>query len=164
MTAEKIILGVDPGLHTTGYGVLEIRSGKVRLLEAGIVRSSAKTLALRIRDIYQGIAEVIDAFHPEVLSLEDLYSLYERPKTAILMGHARGAICLAAALADIPVIPYAATKIKKILTGNGRAPKDQMQRAIQMELHLDTYPDPPDVADALAIALCHYYSTLADPV
>lgn len=164
MGAQKIILGVDPGLHTTGYGVLAIRSGKVRLLEAGIVRSNAKTLALRIRDIYQGIVEVIESFHPEVLSLEDLYSLYKRPKTAILMGHARGAICLAAAQANIPVIPYAATKIKKILTGNGRAPKDQMQRAIQMELHLDTYPDPPDVADALAIALCHYYSTLADSI
>ncbi|MGL6195715.1 MAG: crossover junction endodeoxyribonuclease RuvC, partial [Thermoguttaceae bacterium] len=87
----------------------------------------------------------------------ELYSHYDRPTTAILMGHARGAICLAAAQHEISVYPYAATQIKKILTGNGRAKKDQMQRAIQLELSLPTYPEPPDVADALAIALCHFY-------
>ena len=76
------------------------------------------------------------------------------------MGHARGAICLAASLSGIPVVPYAATAVKKALTGNGRAPKDQMQRAIQHELGLKTYPKPPDVADALAIALCHLYTFL----
>ena len=151
------ILGVDPGLHTTGYGVIETMLGKVRLLEAGVVRSHEKTLELRIQDIYNGINEVLKAFQPDVLALEELYSLYERPRTAILMGHARGAICLAAAQVNIPVIPYEATKIKKILTGSGRAPKDQMQRAIQLELRLKTYPEPADVADALAIALCHFY-------
>lgn len=144
-------------MHTTGYGMIEISSNKVRLLEAGVVRSHAAELSQRIHDIYNGIVEVINAFHPEVLALEELYSLYKRPRTAILMGHARGAICLAAAQANISVIPYEATKIKKILTGNGRASKDQMQRAIQLEFRLEKYPEPPDVADALAIALCHYY-------
>ncbi len=154
---RKRILGVDPGLHITGYGLIETFNGNIRLLEAGVVRSHAKQLEQRIQDIYDGIREVIEAYHPEVLALEELYSLYKRPRTAILMGHARGAICLAAAQAGIPVLHYQATKIKKILTGNGRAPKDQMQRAIQIELHLDRFPEPPDVADALAIALCHHY-------
>lgn len=154
---KRRILGVDPGLNITGYGVIDVTTGKVRLVEAGVVRSYGQTLSNRVADIYNGIVEVISTYEPEVLALEDLYSLYKRPKTAILMGHARGAICLAAAQAEIEMIPYAATKIKKILTGNGRAAKDQIQRAIQMELKLPTYPNPPDVADALAIALCHYY-------
>jgi crossover junction endodeoxyribonuclease RuvC len=91
------------------------------------------------------------------MALEQLYSHYKRPRTAILMGHARGVICLAASLSTIPVKHYSATQIKKILTGNGRAPKSQMQDAVQRELNLATLPEPPDVADALAIALCHYY-------
>jgi crossover junction endodeoxyribonuclease RuvC len=91
------------------------------------------------------------------MALEQLYSHYKRPRTAILMGHARGVICLAAETAGIAVHDYSATQIKRILTGNGRAPKHQMQRAIQRELALTDVPEPPDVADALAIAMCHYY-------
>ena len=90
------------------------------------------------------------------MAIEQLYSLYKRPETAILMGHARGAICLAAAQAGIEVVSYAATKIKKTMTGAGRAPKDQMQRAVQMELRLPKLPEPPDVADAIAVAFCHF--------
>lgn len=156
MKEEKIILGVDPGLHTTGYGVIDISSGRARLLEAGVVHSSSKTLSGRIKDIYDGIAEVVQTFHPDVLVLEQLYSHYKRPITAILMGHARGVICLAAEQAGISVVSYAATKIKKTMTGSGRAPKDQMQRAVQFELRLSQLPEPPDVADAIAIAFCHY--------
>ncbi len=156
MRTERIILGIDPGLNTTGYGVVDISSGHAKLLEAGIVRSSSKTLQGRIKEIYDGVAEVIAAFHPDVLALEQLYSLYKRPITAILMGHARGAICLAAEQAGIPVVSYAATKIKKTMTGSGHAPKDQMQRAVQRELRLSQIPEPPDVADAIAIALCHF--------
>jgi crossover junction endodeoxyribonuclease RuvC len=92
-----------------------------------------------------------------VLALEELYSHYGHPKTAILMGHARGVICLAGAQAGIRVVHYPATQIKRILTGNGRAPKMQMQLSIQRELQLRTIPEPPDVADALAVALCHHY-------
>ena len=91
------------------------------------------------------------------MAIEQLYSHYKHPRTAILMGHARGVICLAAAEADVAVVSYSATQIKKVLTGNGRAPKIQMQRAIQRELALAAVPEPPDVADALAVALCHYY-------
>ncbi len=152
-----IILGIDPGLNTTGYGVIDFSSGKVGLLEAGIVRSRSKKLAEKVREIYDGVTEIIAAFHPNVMAMEQLYTHYDRPTTAILMGHARGGICLAAAQAEIDVVSYAATKVKKILTGNGHAPKDQIQRAVKLELGLDAYPEPPDVADALAIALCHAY-------
>ena len=153
----KTILGIDPGLNTTGYGVIDVSTGKVRLLEAGVVKSRSKTLAHKIKEIYDGVREVIDMFSPEVLAMEQLYTHYDRPTTAILMGHARGCICLAAAQSDIDVVSYEATKVKKLLTGSGRATKDQVQRAIKLELGLEQYPDPPDVADALALALCHRY-------
>ena len=153
-----VILGIDPGLNTTGYGVIETPvGGKVRLLEAGVVRSKSNVLHDKIREIYDGVREIITAFSPDAMALEELYSHYDRPRTAILMGHARGAICLAASQSSIPVHPYAATKIKKLLTGSGHAPKDQIQRAIQLELQLPRIPEPPDVADALAVALCHFY-------
>ncbi len=153
------ILGIDPGLNVTGYGVLEVAEGRLRLCEAGIIRggSGRVPLARRLAAIHDGVADVIDAFKPSVMALEELYSHYARPRTAILMGHARGVICLAAARGGIPVVHYSATQIKKILTGSGRAPKSQVQRAIQHELRLSQPPDPPDVADALAIALCHHY-------
>lgn len=153
---EKIILGIDPGLNLTGYGVLDISTGRAKLLEAGVIRSVGKTLETRVKDIYDGVSEVVAKYRPDVMALERLYSLYKRPETAILMGHARGAICLAAAQADIRVVSYAATRIKKTMTGSGRAPKDQIQRAVQLELHLPRLPNPPDVADAIAIAFCHF--------
>jgi crossover junction endodeoxyribonuclease RuvC len=152
------ILGIDPGLNITGYGVLEVDGGRLRLCEAGVVRGKSRgSLIKRLVEIHQGVVEVIASLHPNVMAIEELYSHYARPRTAILMGHARGVICLAAALADIPVKHYSATQIKRILTGSGRAPKSQVQRAIQRELALAAVPDPPDVADALAAALCHYY-------
>ncbi len=152
------ILGIDPGLNTTGYGVLEVEFGKLRLCEAGVVRGRTRgSLTARLNQIHEGVADVIQSLHPGVMALEELYSHYGRPRTAILMGHARGVICLAAAQAGIEVVPYSATQIKRILTGSGRAPKGQVQRAIQRELGLGQLPEPPDVADALAIALCHHY-------
>ncbi len=151
------ILGIDPGLNTTGYGVLEILDRRPRLVEAGIIRSKPSgSLPERIQEIYDGVTETIESMRPDVLALEKLYTHYERPTTAILMGHARGVICLAAAAHGVEVEDYAATQVKKTLTGNGRAPKSQMQLAIQHELQLATLPEPADVADALAIAFCHY--------
>jgi crossover junction endodeoxyribonuclease RuvC len=101
--------------------------------------------------------EIIDQFAPQVLSVEQLYAHYEHPRTAILMAHARGVIFLAAAQRGVPVVSYNATRIKKTVTGHGRATKDQVQRTVQRELNLPQLPEPPDVADALAAALCHYY-------
>jgi len=159
MSANVIrIVGIDPGLNTTGYGVLEVGDGAPRLCEAGIIRGKTRgSLTRRLVEIHDGVADVLASFQPAAMALEELYSHYNRPRTAILMGHARGVICLAAVQAGIPVIHYSATQVKKMLTGNGRAPKSQVQRAIQRELALPQLPEPPDVADALAIALCHYY-------
>jgi crossover junction endodeoxyribonuclease RuvC len=154
------ILGIDPGLNTTGYGVIEASGQRVRLVEAGVVRggsSANRTLAERVAEVYRGVTEVIESHSPAVMAIEELYSHYERPKTAILMGHARGAIILAGQIGGLQVNHYAATQIKKTLTGNGRAPKAQMQAAVTRELGLKETPEPPDVADALAIAMTHWF-------
>ena len=152
------VLGVDPGLNITGYGVVDVGADGAQLCEAGVIRGrSRRSLVDRVYEIHEGLIEVIQQMHPSVLALEELYSHYQRPRTAILMGHARGVICLAAAQNKIPVESYAATQVKRIITGSGRAPKLQVQMAVQRELQLKAIPDPPDVADALAIALCHYY-------
>jgi len=152
------VLGVDPGLNITGYGVLEIGPHGLRLCEGGVVRGRTKSsLTARVAEIHAGLTEVLEAFQPHVMALEQLYSHYKRPRTAILMGHARGVICLAAAQAGIPVIHYPATRVKKILTGNGHAGKLQVQQVVLRELGLTEPLRPVDVSDALAIALCHCY-------
>lgn len=155
------ILGIDPGLEVTGYGVLEAAPNQPRVCEAGIIRSSEgrtpADMAPRLRSLYNSIVEVIEQFRPNVVVVEQLYAHYDHPRTAILMAHARGVIFLAAGQRELPVVSYNATRIKKTVTGSGRASKDQVQRTIQRELNLATPPEPPDVADALAAALCHYH-------
>ncbi|KAA1260211.1 Crossover junction endodeoxyribonuclease RuvC [Rubripirellula obstinata] len=149
------ILGIDPGLNTTGYGVVDFDGLKFRMVEAGVVRSRAKgTIQSRVNEIFSGVREVIEDHHPDLLSLEQLFSHYSRPTTAILMGHARGVICLAAAQFALDVVHLEPTKVKKVMTGNGRASKAQMQLAVKMQLDLEFAPEPHDVADALAIAIC----------
>jgi crossover junction endodeoxyribonuclease RuvC len=158
--ATTRILGIDPGLNTTGYGVIETTSRGVKLIEAGVIRGKTRgSLEARLKEIHEGVVEVIASLKPNILAIEQLYSHYERPRTAILMGHARGVIILAASLAGIPTKHYAATQVKRMLTGAGRASKAQMQNAICREFGLLKPPEPPDVADALAIALCHYHIT-----
>jgi crossover junction endodeoxyribonuclease RuvC len=159
-TASRI-LGIDPGLQVTGYGVLESSGAGPRVCEAGVIRSTEKRrasdMAQRVRAVYDGIVDVIDQFHPEAVVVEQLYAHYKHPRTAILMAHARGVLLLAAGQRAIPVVSYNATRIKKTVTGSGRASKEQVQRTIQRELGLEQLPEPADVADALAAALCHYY-------
>jgi crossover junction endodeoxyribonuclease RuvC len=160
-TRGQLILGIDPGLQVTGYGVIEagVRGPQVR--EAGVIHSVegrvSADMAQRLRSLYTSLVEVIEQFRPQAVAVEQLYAHYDHPRTAILMAHARGVIFLAAAQHDLPVVSYNATRIKKTITGNGRASKEQVQRTIQRELSLAQLPEPPDVADALAAALCHYY-------
>lgn len=153
------ILGIDPGLRLTGYGVIEMRPIRAALREAGVIRTEQPKapLATRIGSIYEELCEILDQFKPTAMAVEQLYSHYAHPRTAILMGHARGVIFLAAAQRNIPVVSYSATRIKKTVTGNGRASKDQVQRTIAGEFGLLKPPEPPDVADALAVALCHFH-------
>ncbi len=162
LTPGLRILGVDPGLQVTGYAILEARPGGPSVLEAGIIRSAegreTADMAPRLYALYNGIDDVIGQFRPAVVAVEQLYAHYDHPRTAILMAHARGVILLAAARHELPVVSYNASRIKKTITGSGRAGKDQVQRTVQQELGLAKLPEPPDVADALAAALCHYYS------
>ena len=155
------ILGIDPGLQVTGYAIVEIASERPLVCEAGVIRTTEghapADMAQRLRSVYTSIVELLKQFAPQVVAVEQLYAHYIHPRTAILMAHARGVIFLAAAEHDLPVVSYNATRIKKTITGNGRAPKDQVQRTIQRELGLAQVPEPHDVADALAVALCHYY-------
>lgn len=150
------ILGVDPGLNITGYGLIDVASGQPSLVEAGVVRIPAKLpLEQRLSTLFYGLQELIKEFEPGALALEEVYTHYERPRVAVLMGHARGVICLAAAVNQIPVFSYASTHIKSSLTGNGHASKEQVRRMVEITLRLKTTPEPLDVSDALAAALCH---------
>jgi crossover junction endodeoxyribonuclease RuvC len=154
----KRILGIDPGLNTTGYGVVDADGANVRLCEAGIIRSRAKaSIESRLKEIFTGVEEVIQSHAPQLVALEQLFSHYDRPRTAILMGHARGVICLAAGQAGIEIVHYEPTRVKKVMTGNGRAPKHQIQLAVKTQLGLPSIPEPADVADALAIAICGHH-------
>jgi crossover junction endodeoxyribonuclease RuvC len=153
------VLGIDPGLYISGYGILEEESGEVKVIEAGILKTNDKlSMEKRLAELGRELGTVLEQFHPDVMAIEELYSHYDHPKTAIIMGHARGVILYRASEAGIEVVPYASTRIKKALTGNGRASKEQMQRAIQIQLTLKALPEPPDVADALAVAYCHIHA------
>ncbi len=153
-----LVLGVDPGLNTTGYGLINMARRQPELVEAGVIRSRrSDELQQRLKSLYDGLMEVLEGLKPDAVAIEELYSHYERPQTAILMGHARGVLCLATGMNHVPLYHYSATQIKKVLTGNGRAPKSQVQLAVTRQLCLVDVPEPPDVADALAIAICHAF-------
>src|SRR5262249_28053724 len=161
-TPGQRILGIDPGLPITGYAVLEVGPQRPLVCEAGVLRSSegraAADMAPRLCALYNGLVEVLNQFRPGVVAVGALYAHYQHPRAGVLMAHARGVIFLEAGLHGVPVVSYNATRIKKTITGHGRASKEQVQRTVQQELGLAQVPDPPDVADALAAALCHYYA------
>jgi crossover junction endodeoxyribonuclease RuvC len=151
----QVILGIDPGLETTGYAVLESNGNRVGVLEAGTLTTNRSTpLPHRLKELFAGLEEILEQYNPARMAVEQLFSHYGHPKTAITMGHARGVLFLAAARKDVPVASYLPTKVKRTLTGNGRSSKEQVQRAIMLELGLDRIPDPPDIADAMAVAFC----------
>jgi len=157
------LLGIDPGLNRTGYAVLVARSEiGPTLVEGGVIRSTkGSTLAERVFEIAHGLREVILEFRPASIAIEQVFSHSQYPKTAVLMAHARGAILFVARDHELPTAHYTPTQIKRLLTGSGKAAKEQIQRAIQHELGLDRLLEPNDVADAAAVALCHYYATRA---
>lgn len=151
------VLGIDPGLRLTGYGcIAPAPKGRgVTVVEAGVFRLDAKaTISDRLVEIEADLTALIERVRPEVIAVEQLYSHYAHPTTAIIMGHARGVILLVTRKAGIRLVELRATEVKKSATGFGHADKAQMQRAMQAELGLAELPKPPDVADALAIALC----------
>ena len=152
-------LGIDPGLNRTGYALIERTSHGPLLREGGIVQSTPKlTLQKRVHEIASGVREVLEEFHPDIVAIEQVFSLTKNVKTALLLAHARGAILMVLADAGVPVVHYSATQIKRLLTGSGKAPKEQIQHAVKAELRLACLPEPNDVADASAVALCLYHS------
>jgi crossover junction endodeoxyribonuclease RuvC len=154
----KTFLGVDPGLRRTGYALLERSSSGAMLREAGVIRSKpGLTLAARILEIGTGLSEVIEDFKPQAMAIEQVFSLGKNPKSALLMAHARGAILMVAAQCEVPIIHFTPTQVKRLLTGSGRASKEQMQHAVMRELRLQRLLEPNDVADASAVALCLYH-------
>ena len=153
------ILGVDPGLIRTGYGLIETDGpDQMKLIEGGVIKtSSGEGISNRVSDIYNNLTDVIKEYKPEVIVLEKLYSHYKHPVTSILMGHARGVICLACGINGVKLVNYASTRIKKVVTGNGRAGKYQVQKMVKTLLGLNTLPKPFDVSDALAMAISYVY-------
>ena len=155
MSAE-LILGIDPGTAITGYGVVAKEGGgAVSLVECGVVRtSSGEVLAVRIRDIYEANTTLITRHAPSVLVVEDVFQ-GKNVQSALKLGHARGAILLAGALGEIPIVEYSPREIKKAVVGNGNATKDQVGFMVQQQLRLKAPPSPADAADGVAAALCH---------
>ena len=147
-------MGVDPGLVDTGFGVLEAGPGGLAVVDAGVVSSAAgQSLEARLNAIHGAVRRLIEAREPGLLVVEDLYTEYRFPRTAILMGHARGVIYLAARQCGVSVLALAASEVKRAVTGNGAAGKGQMQRGVQTLLGLAELPRPSHVADALGLAL-----------
>jgi len=156
------ILGIDPALVITGYGVLDTKGDKFSLVEAGIISTSSKDiLTKRLNKIYCGVVKLITDTKPDVLVLEKIYAHYRHPTTSYILGQARGVICLACATKDIPLVEYAATRVKKAVVGNGLASKAQVQRMVAGILGLTTLPKYMDVTDALSMAIAHSYITRA---
>lgn len=151
-----IVLGVDPGAGTTGYGVVTQKGGgAASLLECGVIRTAAQTpLPERLKEIFLGVGEVIARHKPDILAVEGVF--YARNvRTSLILGHARGAILLAATMADVPVAEYSPAEVKNAVVGHGRATKEQVQYMVQRLLRLRSAPQPADAADGVAIALCH---------
>ena len=160
---SSLYLGIDPGLNRTGYALIRRTRNRPQLIEGGVIKSTREaTLAERVHEIGRGLQEVIAEHQPESLAIEQVFSTPKHPKTAVLMAHARGAILFAAADANLSVIHYTPRQIKKLLTGAGTASKEQVQQAVQRELKLKRILEPNDVADASAVAICHFYSARVD--
>ncbi len=164
------ILGIDPGLSLTGYGLVQLEepTGEPRVFEAGVLRlKSGAPMAMRLAQLHVDLSGLLQELRPDVMVVEQLFSHYRHVRTAILMGHARGVVLLAAQQCGIETDELAATEVKKAITGHGHATKYQMQQAIMTQCGLSEPPNPPDVADAIAIALCagrRHFVTSASPL
>jgi crossover junction endodeoxyribonuclease RuvC len=150
-----IVLGVDPGTHRTGYAFLEKRAGRIRVLEYGVIRlKDGASLPHRLEQLHRELKALMEVYHPAQLALESIF-FAKFPQSALILGHARGAIMVAAQNMGIGVSEYAPQMVKKATVGTGRASKDRVAAMVQTHLGLKQPPTPADAADALAIAFCH---------
>lgn len=155
-----VVLGIDPGTAVTGYGVIERgRDGLLKLTECGVVRTSpGRPLALRLREIYQGVTDLLERHRPDAVAVEGVF-FGRNARSAMVLGHARGAVLLAAALQEMDVAEYPPAEVKLAVVGNGRATKHQIGYMTQKLLRLREPPRPDDAADGVAVALCHCFHT-----
>ena len=152
-----IILGIDPGLRVTGFGVIEQSGNKLRYITSGCVRSGSGELAVRLKVILDGLAEVIEANRPEQVAIEKVF-VNVNPQSTLLLGQARGSAICAAVIAGLPVAEYTALQVKQAVVGKGHAKKEQVQHMVKRLLALPGDPSP-DAADALACAICHAHGS-----
>ena len=153
-----IIVGIDPALAVSGYGVIQVNKSILTLIEAGIIKTTAKeTVPARLDKIYRLMLKLISDTKADCLVLEKIFSHYKHPATACILGQARGVICLAAFTAGVPFFEYSATRVKKAIVGKGLASKAQVQRMVTHTLGLKTLTSYMDVTDALALAIAHSY-------
>ena len=151
-----VILGIDPGLTKTGFGLISIAEDEPKIIDFGVIQPNKEdNLSKRLYTIYLDMEELIKIFSPTILSIEDVF--YGRNvKSALLLGQARGIAMLCAAKNNIPVFEYSAKKVKQSVTGNGNADKVQLQYMIKQIFKLRDLPKPLDASDAIGIALCHF--------
>lgn len=153
-----VVLGLDPGTATTGYGVVEEKDGKLSLVDYGCIETKAgKELSERLDEIYDEFLEVIKKYNPNEIAIEELF-FAANTKTAIVVGHARGVLMLGSEKSGKKVAEYTPLQVKQALVGYGRADKKQMQEMVKTFLNLKEVPKPDDAADALAVAICHIHS------
>ena len=151
---HMFVLGIDPGLSTTGYGLVE-GTNPPRPLAAGVIRTNPESsVAARLSDLYDGLSQVITETTPDAIAIETVFT-NRNLQTAMSVGRASGVALLVAGRAGLPVFEYVPTAVKSAVTGDGSANKRQVQTMVARLLSLSEPPSPPDVADALAIALCH---------
>ncbi len=150
-----IILGIDPGTITTGYGVIEVEDDEATFVDCGALTASERSpMGERLSYIYQGLQEVIARFNPDVVAIESPF-VAKSVKTALAIGKAQAIAMLAAAERKIPTHEYSPAEVKKRVTDYGASSKEQVQEMVKLQLGLSQAPHPADAADALAIALCH---------
>jgi crossover junction endodeoxyribonuclease RuvC len=150
------VLGVDPGLRTTGYGVVDVAGGTYRLVEGGVLRpKTTLSLEARLAQLHAAMLEVVRATNPDCMVVEELWSAAKHPTTAVLMGHARGVIALAAGISAVAFAELSHVTVKRALTGHGAARKEQVKAMVCTHLGLTVAPEPDDVSDALALALVY---------
>lgn len=148
------VLGIDPGLSATGYGILEVEGSRSMVVESGTIRPGRGDLGTRLRRIYREVRDVIGRCRPGAAAFEDIF-IHKNVRSTLLLGQARGVAILAAAEYDIPVFEYTALQVKQAVVGYGRAGKEQVQKMLPSLLTMTSPPDSPDAADALAVAFCH---------
>jgi len=153
-----IILGIDPGSRTTGYGLIRTQGNKLLHLDSGAIRlHKYEAFSEKLCVLYEQIALLIQAHQPDAISLEQAF-FGINVRSALMLGQVRGSVLTLAGLKKIPVFEYSATAVKKAITGYGRAEKPQMQEMVRLLLNLRQIPKPHDAADALALAICHAHS------